>query len=299
MESVSIGENSVSDRCNFILAYRDTVAPRSEAQFLRPQYVVFSRLRPIWLCRRTDYGLSELGAQPLIIGQRGALGECDRILIKHLGIVPAYPDLLQFRPLMIHAQFGCGGALALPISRSLRIPLVVAFHGGNATKDKHYCNVPTVFGRRLGELKREARLFDCVSKFIRGCLVTRGFPSSTLRVIRIGVDLQPPSERFQSAHPASILFIGRLVENGCKYLIEAARMLAATGCPIKLVVIGDGPLVSQLHTQSHGVPNVVFPGWLSSDQVRYHMQAATAVCVPSVTTQTGDADHHDFPKAPS
>jgi glycosyltransferase involved in cell wall biosynthesis len=290
VESASTGKNGLSDQRN-ILVYRDRLAPRSEAQFLRRQYVGFSRLHPIWVGCRTDQGLPELGAQPVIVGRRGALGECDRALFKQLGIVPAHPDFALLRPLIIHAQFGRGGALALPIARALRIPLVVTFHGGDATKDKHYGNLPTVFRRRLSALKREASLFVCASDFIRDRLVARGFPASKLRVIRLGVDVQSPAETVLPARPPYILFVGRLVEKkGCKYLIEAARLLAATGSPIKIVVIGDGPRASELRTQAHDLPSVVFTGWLSSDQVRDHMQRATALCVPSITAQDGDAD---------
>jgi hypothetical protein len=38
----------------------------------------------------------------------------------------------------------------LPIARARGIPLVVTFHGGDATKEKHYrCRlVPTIYQRR-------------------------------------------------------------------------------------------------------------------------------------------------------
>jgi len=288
---VGAGGNGRADQRNFVLVYRDRIAPRSEAQFLRRQYVGFSRLQPIWVGCGTDIGLSELGVEPVILGRYGGLGRWDRTLFKQLGLVPTSPDLAALRPRVVHAQFGRGGALALPIARSLRIPLVVTFHGGDATKDRHFGNVPSIFRRRLSALKQEAALFVCVSKFVHDRLIDRGFPPDKLRVIRIGVDAQPATEAVRPANPPCVVFVGRFVEKkGCKYLIEAARLLAATGCPARIVLIGDGPLAAQLHEQAQDVPRVVFTGWLSSDEVRHHIQQATALCVPSITAQDGDAD---------
>jgi colanic acid/amylovoran biosynthesis glycosyltransferase len=227
----------------------------------------------------------------VILGRHGGLGQWDRTLFKQLGLVPPSPDLAALRPRVVHAQFGRGGALALPIARSLRVPLVVTFHGGDATKDKHYGNVPSIFRRRLSALKQEAALFVCVSQSVHDRLIDRGFPPNKLRVIRIGVDVQPAIEAVRPASPPYVVFVGRFVEKkGCKYLIEAARQLAATGCPVRIVLIGDGPLAAQLHAQAQNVATVGFTGWLSSDQVRHHIQQATALCVPSITAQDGDTD---------
>ena len=57
-----------------LLVYRDRIVPRSEAHFLRRQYVGFRRLTPIWIGRRTDVGLPDLGVEPMLLGRRGASG---------------------------------------------------------------------------------------------------------------------------------------------------------------------------------------------------------------------------------
>jgi hypothetical protein len=141
------GQRPYQEPHNSVLIYRDRIAPRSEAQFLRRQYVGFDRLAPVWVGCRTDDGLPDLGVQPLIIGRPGALGAWDRVRFKQFGVLPPQPNLQALRPAIVHAQFGRGGALALPIARALCIPLVVTFHGGDATKEKHYSKGPvlTVF----------------------------------------------------------------------------------------------------------------------------------------------------------
>src|SRR5205823_6038859 len=115
--------------------------------------------------------------------------------------VPVQPDLRTLRPRLLHAHFGQGGALALPIARALRIPLVVTFHGADATKQTHYRRriVPHVYARRLAALQREAVLFVCVSEFVRDRLLARGFPVEKLEVIHQGVDFGAVSPEPEAA----------------------------------------------------------------------------------------------------
>ena len=283
----------MGERHNSVLVYRDRIAPRSEAQFLRRQYVGFRRLTPVWIGCRTDDGLAELGVQPLILGRPGVLGAWDRLRFKQLGILPPEPDLNALRASVVHAQFGRGGALALPIARALGLPLVVTFHGGDATKAKHYSRrvVPTIFQRRLADLKREAALFLCVSQFIKDRLAARGFPADKLRVMRLGVEIEPQASPRVPADPPEILCVGRFVEKkGIAHLVEAARTLWDWGSRARIVLIGDGPLRASLEAQAADLPNVVFTGWQPASEVRRRLRAATALCAPSVVSQDGDAD---------
>jgi len=277
---------------NSVLVYRDRIAPRSEAQFLRRQYVGFRRLERVWVGCRTDDGLADLGVQPLILGRPGALGAWDRLRFKQLGVLPPEPDLKTLRSSIVHAQFGRGGALALPIARALQVPLVVTFHGGDATKDKHYSRslMPTVFQRRLADLQRDAALFLCVSQFIKDSLATRGFPENKLRVLRLGVEITP-QDASAPADPPEFLCVGRFVEKkGIAHLVDAARILHERGSRARIVLIGDGPLKASVETQARDLHNVAFTGWLPAPEVRRRLRAATALCVPSVVSQDGDTD---------
>ena len=212
-----------------ILVYRDRVVPRSEAHFLRRLYVGFEHLSPVWVGRHRGDGLADLGAEPLLLGGSGMRGCIDRALFKHFGVMPAAPDLAALRPGLVHAHFGRGGALALPIARALRLPLVVTFHGADATKDSHYRRrmPPTVFQRRLAGLQREAALFVCVSEHIRDSLLERGFPADKLLVHRYGVELGPEDSVANGAGEGGpVLFAGRFVEKkGAAVLLEAMRRL--------------------------------------------------------------------------
>ena len=283
---------TIEEPCGSVLVYRDRIAPRSEALFLRRQYIGFRRLTPRWVGCSTDVGLADVGVEPVLLGRPGPLGVWDRVLFKQLGILPPEPDLGAYRPSVVHAQFGKGGAFALPIARALQVPLAVTFHGGDATKQKHYTFLPTVFRRRLEALKREAALVVCVSQFIRDKLAARGFPTEKLRVIRLGVELpnDDPAPRTE-ASPPQIVFVGRFVEKkGISHLVAAARQLAGQGQPVRLLLIGDGPLMAKLRRKTRDLPDVTFTGWIPNEEVRRHIRSAAAVCVPSIAAQGGDMD---------
>ncbi len=276
-----------------VLVYRDRIVPRSEAHFLRRLYIGFERLTPVWVGRRTADGLDDLGAEPLLIGCAGAIGAVQRTIFKHFGTLPRSLDLGALRPRLVHAHFGRGGALALPIARALRVPLVVTFHGGDATKDRHYRRhlLPSVFQRRLAALQREAALFICVSDFIRERLITRGFPPEKLLVHHYGVDIDDSEAVAPDDRKGPILFAGRFVEKkGVGHLIEAVRRLGLKGGQAPLVLVGDGPIATELKRAAASLENVEFPGWLPNRELRRRMRDALAVCVPSVGAAGGDAE---------
>jgi glycosyltransferase involved in cell wall biosynthesis len=277
-----------------VLVYRHRLAPPSEVGFLGRFYVGFERLRPVWLGYHLEEGAAALADAPLRLGRAGPLGAIDRALFRHLGVTPPAPDLQALRPLLLHAHFGRGGALALPLARRLGIPLVVTFHGADATKERHYRRrlMPAVYQRRLAALQREAALFVCVSEFVRDRLLERGFPADKLEVIHQGIelDVSPPLAAPQWEEPY-FLFVGRFVEKkGASDLIRAIRLLDARGSDARLVLVGDGPLAGTLREEARGLPGVSFPGWLPNDAVRLAMRRAAAVCVPSVTAASGDAE---------
>jgi glycosyltransferase involved in cell wall biosynthesis len=274
-----------------ILVYRDCIVPRSEAHFLRRLYIGFERLAPVWIGRKTGDGLADLGSTPLLLGAPGLRGLVERALFKQFGILPASPDLRAMRPRLVHAHFGRGGALALPIARALRVPLVVTFHGGDATKDTHYRRrlVPTVFQRRLPALQREAALIICVSDFIRDQLLARGFPPDKLVVHHYGIE--PDDEIGGDPADGPVLFAGRFVaKKGVACLIDAMGRLQQAGGAARLVLVGDGPLAGELRHQAAPLRNVEFAGWLPQREVRRLMRGALAVCVPSLRAADGDAD---------
>ena len=119
----------------------------------------------------------------------------------------------MLRPQLIHAHFGRGGALALPIARALSLPLVVTFHGGDATKDG--TTADSSFQQSSnGAVKQEAALIICVAEHIREALLARNFPAAKLKVIRYGIEPEADGGSQRPAERPYLLFVGRFVEKG-------------------------------------------------------------------------------------
>jgi glycosyltransferase involved in cell wall biosynthesis len=273
------------------LIYRDVILPASEAGFMRRQYLGFSRLRPLWVGRRITPGAASAGLAMHRLGGAGPLGAVRRALFKEVALVPDLAALRAQNPVVIHAQFGRGGAFALPVARALNIPLVVTFHGGDAHKDKHYRRgVATgLFARRLPALMAETRRFVCVSESVRMKLLARGLPAEKLIVLPIGTDI--PADIPPRPAQGPLLFVGRLVpKKGVPVLIDALQTLRAEGREPEAVIVGDGPLAGDLRRQAAGLARLRFLGWQRPEAVAALMREAALLIVPSIAAANGDAE---------
>ena len=276
-----------------ILVYRDTVGARSES-FIQRQYRAFQELEPLYVGSKRG-PLAPRDA--LILAAPGPFGAYGRTAFRQWGHIPARLERIvaERKPGLIHAQFGLGGALALPIATQTGLPLVVTFHGGDATKDKHFDErplIPTVFQRRRHKMVETARTILCVSHFVRDMLIARGFPAKKLVTHYLGIDI--PSEVVLPPMGVSgtVLFVGRLVaKKGVDTLIDAMAILRQSAPGLELSVVGDGPARGDLEkrAQAAGI-KVKFQGWLEEKKVRAAMRRALLLAVPSRTAAGGDSE---------
>jgi len=271
-----------------LLVYRDVILPASEVGFMRRQYLGFSQLQPLWIGRRLTDAARELDA--LRLGGDGLIGGTRRVLFKEMGVVPDLAALAALRPVAIHAQFGRGGAFALPIARALKTPLAVTFHGGDAHKDRHYRHFPPgLFARRLPELMAEARVFICVSDSVRARLIERGFPRAKLVVLPIGTEI--PAAPPPAPQGNGLLFVGRFVEKkGLSVLIAALTQLQTEGRETEAVIVGDGPMGEAIRAEAASLSRVRFLGWQPPAAVAALMREAGLLVVPSLRAAGGDAE---------
>jgi colanic acid/amylovoran biosynthesis glycosyltransferase len=202
----------------------------------------------------------------------------------------------SLRPALIHAQFGPDGTHVMPIAKQLGIPLIVTFHGYDATTCDDALTSESLMLRmyvwRRRKLQQSAALFLCVSEFIRQKLLDRGFPSEKTRVHYIGVD----TEFFRACRTVErknlVLFVGRLVENkGCEFLLRAMSEVQQF-FPAEVVVIGDGPQRAALEKQAGELHlrNCSFLGVQSPSAIRDWMNRARVFCVPSVEIPSGASE---------
>jgi glycosyltransferase involved in cell wall biosynthesis len=87
------------------------------------------------------------------------------------------------------------------------------------------------------------------------------------------------------------LFVGRFVpKKGIDVLSRAIRLLGATGEPVRVVFVGDGPQRRIVEALAREGDSVELTGWLPPDAVALRMARAWALVVPSVVTPDGDAE---------
>jgi len=268
------------------LVFRDKLLLPSEG-FIKTHYHAFDQLRPVYVANRFGWRCDELDG-PMISTAGTRAGQ---FLFKQTGMT----DLAKFaayQPVAIHAHFGRGGALALPLAQRLGLPLYVTFHGGDATKKTHQRQrlVPTIYQRRLAALKTHARGFLCVSDFVAGRLRDQGFPQDKLITHYIGIDcgtLEAPRQR-----NGRLLFAGRLTsKKGVDILLGALRHLQKGGLPVpELDIAGSGPEETALRSAARGLDTVRFLGWQTPDQLARLMHEALAVVVPSRQAEDGDCE---------
>lgn len=181
----------------------------------------------------------------------------------------------------IHAHFGTNSAtVALLTSILGGLPYSFTVHG------------PEEFDNVKG-LALEAKILHAtfvvgVSSFGKSQLY-RWCPYeqwSKIHVVHCGVDdhflSQPLTPIPQSPH---LVAVGRLSEQkGFPLLLEAVAQLVFKGVFLKVTLVGDGPLRSQIeaYRQEKGLTqHIEITGWATSQQVQNHILAARALVLPS------------------
>jgi colanic acid/amylovoran biosynthesis glycosyltransferase len=186
------------------------------------------------------------------------------------------------RPAHIHAHFGTNSTtVALLWSALAGIPFSFTVHG------------PEEFDRPEGlglDIKiAQARFVVAISNFGRSQLM-RWCPSDQwkkLHIVHCGVDdsFLDPSKTSPVPDVRRLVCVGRLCEQkGHGILVEAAARLGDDGVSFELILVGDGPLRSQIeaHARDRGLKDQVrITGWKSGSEVTQELLAARALVLPS------------------
>lgn len=191
---------------------------------------------------------------------------------------------------VVLAQYGPTGVRALPACREAGVPLVVHFHGYDATR------VTTLerFGDDYRAMFQYADAIIAVSKAMREQLTCLGCPPEKLYLNPYGTD----TSRFQGADPniASPRFIavGRLVEKKAPHLtILAFARVQREIHDASLTIIGDGPLMGvcqDLCQALHLNDSVHLRGAQPHAVVQREMASARAFVQHSVRAADGDCE---------
>jgi glycosyltransferase involved in cell wall biosynthesis len=277
-----------------IVFFNGRLLPPSET-FIRAQGEGLQKFTPYYVGTHRVQGLSLPPEQTLVVNQGGLIGSVEEGLFKLSGFAPKlYRELHQLNPVLVHAHFTVCGALALPLSQALKIPLIVTAYGLDVTMKDIYARSLShcIYFQRQEALKQKTTLFIAISKFIKDKLLEKGFPSSKIVVHPIGADLDIFKPDCTIPREPVVLFVARLVEKkGCEYLIRAMSRVQATMPDVELVLIGDGPLRTPLEALAKSkLQRYHFLGVQSPQVVRDWMNRAKVFCVPSITAESGDAE---------
>ena len=165
------------------------------------------------------------------------------------------------------------------------VPMVVSLHGTDVAMAER----PLL--RRLGTTTLgKAGAITAASEDLRRRALCLGADPEVTRTVHYGVDTTKfaPGERAGSTDDLHVLAVGRLLEvKGFRYLIEAVARVER----VRLTIVGDGPLRSELEEAARGqAADVTFAGNVAHDAIPGMLAGADAVAVPCVTGSAGNTD---------
>ncbi|MCS3940536.1 colanic acid/amylovoran biosynthesis glycosyltransferase [Salinibacter ruber] len=206
--------------------------------------------------------------------------------------------LRGLRPDIIHAQFGPAGVIVAPVARALSVPLVVTFHGYDATMLAQEARWQRAY-RRLFE---QVVMLLGVSTHICERLSALGAPSHKIKRFHLGVQVDEFSYQGASApvnqDTVHCLHVGRLVEKKAPVLLveafhHAQELFEVDGSELSLTIAGDGPLLSDVERRIRELDmkeSVELLGAVPHEQVVDLMHASDIYTQHSITAANGDQE---------
>jgi glycosyltransferase involved in cell wall biosynthesis len=282
-----------------VLVYAEPLLARSMT-FIRTQAEALTSFSPHYISPHYLREGLPLPWERVVVMRRGQgrFSRLTEVPFKVLGVAPLFVRRLRrLRPVLLHAHFGFAGLRALPLARTLGIPLVVTFQGCDATMydeflrgNRFYSARAYLRGRKA--LDAEATLFIAVSNFIRDEMIRQGFSPNKIVVHYVGVDTELFCPDPGMKRESIVLFTGRLDEKkGCEYLIRAMAKVQSESPHMELVVIGDGPLRPELEQlAAHCLRKYRFLGFQPREVVKHWMNRARMFGAPSIRARSGDAE---------
>ena len=219
--------------------------------------------------------------------------------------VPPLLDILhycekeQFTRFIISTP-GPVGFLALWVSKILGIPTSAIFH----------TDLPSYVGRLTNDRGLEALTWTLIrffygkmdrvyvlSEAYRDRLLENGLVHNDIRIFPKGTDLTlfHPRNRNPSIWKnwdlngrTKILYVGRISkEKDLDILHESFKRIRARASDVELVLVGDGPYLTQLKQEMADIPGVLFTGFVEGDELAALYASADIFAFPSTTDTYG------------
>src|SRR5450631_854785 len=187
-------------------------------------------------------------------------------------------------PDIIHAHWLVPQGLAALIAAP-HVPKLVTSHGGDIYGLRDW-----VSRQLIRAVLRNADAVTTVNTEMRSRLLELGADPASTVVLSMGADVAAirPLAAAVERRAGRMVFIGRLVEKkGVSVLLEALGQLVDDRYALR--VVGDGPMRSQLTSESSGL-SATFTGVLGREALAAELGAASIAVFPSVPAASGDQD---------
>lgn len=213
-----------------------------------------------------------------------ALGKTLVVWWRTLGLLPTVRGM---QPQHIHAHWATyPSTAAMIIARRLALPFSFTAHAHDIFVNDHL----------LRDKLYAARFAVTISQFNRRFLAERfgADAVASLQVIHCGVTSSDFERGAVGEGPCLLLAVGRLDPiKGFRHLIDACAALRRRDVKFHCVVIGEGPLRSELQRQITrlGVgDSVELMGAQNQHEVRSALQRAAVFVAPATVAESGDRD---------
>ncbi|MFN7749996.1 MAG: glycosyltransferase [Cyclobacteriaceae bacterium] len=194
---------------------------------------------------------------------------------------------------IVHAHFGTVGAEVVDLCSELQIPLVVTFHGFDAT------SVPVRWPGYQTKLRSVFLKCACVvsiSEYLTHAIKTLGCPPEKIRVNYLGVPTNcfEFTRRVQRVGPIRFIHIGRLVEKkGVPDLVRAFTRAFPFQCDVELMIVGSGEeetLVKSLTLELRPANPIVCKEFVAPEKVREELESADVFVLNSRVDSRGTTE---------
>ena len=190
---------------------------------------------------------------------------------------------------VVLAEYGTAGSYIAPVCKSLDIPLLVHFHGFDASRKDILNN----FKKGYELMFSYAKKIIVVSNAMKKALIRQGCPETKLLINTCG-----PHSDYLNIKPDNnsnfIISVGRHTYKKAPYLTILAFQKVLERHPnLKLKMIGDGELfdVSKNLVKSLGLENnIILLGALERKEIIKHLQTAFLFIQHSLVASNGDSE---------
>jgi len=196
----------------------------------------------------------------------------------------------RYRPCAVLAEYGTAGVGVMSACLRARIPLIVHFHGYDASMRDVFVEHAATYPR----LFQQASAIVVVSRAMERKLAAMGAPARKLRYNPYGVDCLEFAGADPAHAPATFLAVGRFTPKKAPQLtLKAFAQVRHRVSGAVLRMIGDGPLTADCRRLARDLgieQSVTFLGEQPSAIVRKELRSARCFVQHSVVAESGDSE---------